>query len=69
MTSDFKRAEVSEETMENVETTEEQDFKAFLPYMGMAATLFMVWNHLNKLSVPFRQKAHVKSGENCSSGF
>ena len=29
----------------------------------------MVRNHLNKLAIPFRQKAHVKSRENCSSSF
>ena len=35
-------------------------FQKFLPYMDMAQ------NHLNKLAIPFQQKTHVKSCENCS---
>ena len=46
-----------------------KDFQDFLPYMDMAAILFNCANHLNKLTIPFRQKVHVKSGENCSSTF
>ena len=34
--------------------------------MGMACSV--AHNHLNKLSIPFRQNAPVKCGENCSSG-
>ena len=35
--------------------------------MGMATILFDDVEHLNKLAIPFWQKAHVKSGDNCSS--
>ena len=35
----------------------DEDFKVFLPYMGMAADCLMVRNLLNKLSIPFQQKA------------
>ena len=35
----------------------DEDFKVFLPYMGMAADCLMAWNLLNKLSIPFQQKA------------
>ena len=31
----------------------EDDFKVFLPYMGMAAILFIARNDLNKLALPF----------------
>ena len=37
--------------------------------MGMAAILFNSRNHANKLSIPIRRKAPVKSGETCSGGF
>ena len=39
----------------------------FLPYTGMAATLL---NNAEPVEhVPFDRRPHVKSGENCSSGF
>ena len=32
-----------------------EDFKCLLPYMGMAAILLNEENHLNKLTISFRQ--------------
>ena len=46
-----------------------EDFQEFLPYMDMAPFCSIMRNLLNKLAIPFRQKAHMKSGENCSSSF
>ena len=43
---------------------EEKDFQEFLPYMDMVAILLITQNHLNKLEIPFQQKAHVKADEN-----
>ena len=47
----------------------EEDFQEFLRYMDRAAICSIACNHLNKLAMFFRQKDHVKSGENCSSRF
>ena len=44
----------------------------FLLYMDLAAILFsgtVVQNHLNKQTIPFNSKPHVKSDANWSSGF
>ena len=45
----------------------EEHFQEFLPYMDMAAILFNCTEPL--VNIAFQQKAHVKSGENCSSSF
>ena len=46
-----------------------EDFQAFLPYMGIAAISFNGAEPFKKTVSTFRQKDHVKSGENCSSSF
>ena len=46
----------------------EEDFLVFSPYMGMAAISFNGMEPFEQIvNIPSQQKAHVKSGENCSS--
>ena len=46
----------------------EEDFQEILPHIDIAPSCSIARNHLNKMVIlPFRQKARVKSGENCSS--
>ena len=48
----------------------EEDFKCFFHHIwAWWPACSMVWNRLNKLSMPFDSRSHVKSGDNWSSGF